>query len=355
MPFFICVHVGAGYHATEKERSYRRLMCHACRAASDVLTSKADLAQAVTEAISMLEDSELTNAGHGSNLNYDGEVECDASIMTGTGLFGAVGAASGVQNPIRAACRLAKLSEQPMAFGRVRPIFLAGDGVRQWALRQGLKGVEDKSAAGSMHVTEDARSHWKRYREMLNSGETTPIKRTLNDTVGCIVVNAAGEVCSGVSSGGIALKTPGRVGEAAIYGAGCWAHNAERRSDSSVACSVSGVGEIVTRGLIARSCAESLTKTTPLDYIKDVIQAHTTDLADPKDVGVISVRTTATRRKGHAEMHVELCVVHNSESMGFAYLTSNSKTAVRFLRQDSNNGSVAEYGACTKWPVGETT
>ena len=55
IPCFVCVHVGAGYHATEKERSYRRLMSHACRIASSVLSTKGDLVQAVTEAIAVLE------------------------------------------------------------------------------------------------------------------------------------------------------------------------------------------------------------------------------------------------------------------------------------------------------------
>lgn len=43
------------------------------------------------------------------------------------------------------------------------------------------------------------------------------------DTVGCVVVGPCGAVAAGVSSGGLAMKTEGRVGEAAVHGCGCWA------------------------------------------------------------------------------------------------------------------------------------
>lgn len=55
IPFFVCVHVGAGFHAIEKERSYRRLMSQACHAAANVLSSGGDLMKAVSQAISVLE------------------------------------------------------------------------------------------------------------------------------------------------------------------------------------------------------------------------------------------------------------------------------------------------------------
>ncbi|WAR20259.1 TASP1-like protein [Mya arenaria] len=81
---FIAVHAGAGYHSREKENSYRKLCSQTCT-----------------------KDSPLTNAGRGSSLTLEGTVECDASVMDGKSLvYGAVGAISGVQNPVLVARKL---------------------------------------------------------------------------------------------------------------------------------------------------------------------------------------------------------------------------------------------------------
>ena len=47
---------------------------------------------AVEIAIRVLEDKEITNAGFGSNLTIEGDVECDATIVDHLGRSGAVGA-----------------------------------------------------------------------------------------------------------------------------------------------------------------------------------------------------------------------------------------------------------------------
>lgn len=84
--------------------------------------SSIDVVEAVT---SILENSPLTNAGFGSTLTWDGDVECDASIMDGNTLkWGAVGAVSGVKNPITLARALCEKQGTVLSFGRVPPWYV---------------------------------------------------------------------------------------------------------------------------------------------------------------------------------------------------------------------------------------
>lgn len=120
MTGFIAVHIGAGYHSQRLQADYSKVMAEACSAAAgNALT---DSLSSMTTALRRLEDCELVNAGLGSNLTESGHVECDASVMTGKGLFGAVAAVRGVRNPVDVGVKIALQSQQELACGRVPPM-----------------------------------------------------------------------------------------------------------------------------------------------------------------------------------------------------------------------------------------
>lgn len=68
--------------------------CSAAAAAMAMLKNGASAVDAAEMAIIVLEDSEITNAGYGSNLTLEGKVECDATIVDHEGRSGAAGAVS---------------------------------------------------------------------------------------------------------------------------------------------------------------------------------------------------------------------------------------------------------------------
>lgn len=86
------------------------------------MTSNGNALDAVVETVVVLENSPMTNAGFGSNLTLNGTVECDASVMDGSNLqYGAVGAVSGIKNPVLLAKRLCEQQSFKFAYGRIPP------------------------------------------------------------------------------------------------------------------------------------------------------------------------------------------------------------------------------------------
>ncbi|NXQ84001.1 TASP1 aspartase, partial [Nyctibius grandis] len=251
---FVLVHAGAGYHSESKAKEYKHVCKRACQKAIEKLQAGALATDAVTAALIELEDSPFTNAGLGSNLNLLGKIECDASIMDGKSLnFGAVGALSGIKNPVSVANRLLCEGQKgKLSAGRIPPCFLVGEGAYRWAVDHGIPACPPgimttrfslaafKRNKRKLELAEKVETDLIQIKRRRQSNEKENDSGTL-DTVGAVVVDQEGNVAAAVSSGGLALKHPGRVGQAALYGCGCWAENTGAHTPYSTAVSTSGI------------------------------------------------------------------------------------------------------------------
>ena len=292
---FISLHAGAGFLHPSQHVDMQALLQSAINSA---LQHRGTAEDAVAIALSVLESSPLTNSALGSCLTEDGRVECEASVVMGTGAMGSVSAACGIDHPIQVAHRLAKDRNDHgliKEMGRVRPISLAGEGAYRYAQQCGL-GVAAQDQIDQHNITSQTRSIWSHYQSMIEhnrhqrqphgshkrSAAATDTSRpsewvepqgaspaSTPDTIGAIVCDYAGRVYAGTSSGGIWMKSAGRVGSSAIPGAGCYAVNGERspeseqaqqrtRSQASVAAAVSGCGEDIMEQFTAVRCCDMM-------------------------------------------------------------------------------------------------
>ncbi|KAF8348325.1 asparaginase [Amanita rubescens] len=260
---YVAVHGGAGNHSRTTEKEIKQCLRQACMHAisSAQQTENPSSLSVVESAISILEDNPRFNAGYGSNLTLDGHVECDASIMDGrTSDFGSIGAVSGVKNPIRLARYVLEYSRIPDKLGRLAPMTVVSNGARDF-----VRANFSRADFGVQTIHPDelvaprARDDWMKWKERLatvsestHTGDHNQMAglHDIQDTVGAVAWVEGDGAAAGVSSGGLLLKHSGRIGEAAVYGAGCWAQR-------GMACSVSGAGEHITRTALARSVGET--------------------------------------------------------------------------------------------------
>ncbi len=239
----IAIHGGAGSArradlAPETEAQIRADLTAALEAGAAMLEKGASGTDAIVAALTLLEDSPLFNAGRGAALDEHGQARHDASIMRGDDLSaGAVAGSSRIRNPIAAARAIMENTQNVM---------LHGDGADWFAANNGLEMAEP-----TYFITA------KRYQSLLKerakkAGPTAyiPSGDALYGTVGAVVLDRAGNLSAGTTTGGRTNKRFGRIGDTPIIGAGTYASN------SSCAVSATGHGEYFMRWTVARDiCA----------------------------------------------------------------------------------------------------
>lgn len=266
----VAVHAGAG---PLREDDDPQGAAAGCRAAVDVakalLTQGHSCLDAVEAAVRCLEDNPRFNAGTGSALNSDGEVEMDAAIMRGLDRgFGAVAGLRTFLNPVQVARAVME---------RTPHTFLMGQGAERFALQAGFAPV-DPSAL----ITDKARARLASW-----------------GTVGAVAIDRLGHLAAATSTGGMTGKLPGRVGDSPLPGAGTWA------SDGEGAVSCTGHGEFIMRSLLAKSACVALAKSQ--DPLSPLFPFES-------DAGLILITPDGS-----------LCVCCNTPRMPFAWAMADGR------------------------------
>lgn len=266
-----------------------------CRAAIEagwaVLIQGGSAAGAVEAAIRVLESDQTFNAGFGATLNSEGEVEVDAAMMEGATLgWGAVAAVQGVRHPIVVARKI--MEEKPR-------LLVARSGER--FARNHAVEICAKEAL----VSEEQYQEWKEEIEVLDRP----------NTVGCVALDADGNLVAGTSTGGTTGQPQGRVGDTALVGCGLYADN------QLGACSTTGDGESIIPVVLAK---------TAIDALQD---------KHPDAAAQWAIETLISRVEGEAgciliDRQGRIGWAHNSPDMAVAYMSEDLVQPAIFTRKD---------------------
>ena len=257
----IAIHGGAGTILRASmnpalEADYRRALQDVLRAGAALLAGGASALDAVTEAVRLLEECPLFNAGKGAVYTDAGTHEMDACVMDGHTLqAGAVGGVTRVRNPVLAARAVMAHSGHVLMIGPAAQEFVARHGVELVAAdwfdtperhAQWLRARQQGGAASAGALLDhDAAS-------LLATPGSDPAPLdpdTKLGTVGAVALDAQGHLAAATSTGGVTNKRVGRVGDSPIVGAGCYASH-------MVAVSTTGTGEMFMRAVTAHDvCA----------------------------------------------------------------------------------------------------
>ncbi len=178
-----------------------------------------------------LEDDPFFDAGTGSFLNIENEVEMDALIMDNRGNGGGVVCLKDMKNPIRVA---------RLVMEHTPHLLLSGGAAYRFALGHGFERF-DISAYGANKYEAVAKLDETGYRNLRADDHSF-------STVGAVVLDENGYLVAGTTTGGIKFKLPGRIGDSAIPGAGTYC-------DRNIGVVATGEGEKIMKLCLSRDVA----------------------------------------------------------------------------------------------------
>ncbi|MBN8623082.1 MAG: isoaspartyl peptidase/L-asparaginase [Flavobacteriales bacterium] len=171
--------------------------------------------ETVVYAVSLLEDDPLFNAGIGSQIQSDGKIRMSASLMNGeTQKFSGVINIENVKNPIEVAQVLMKEDDR----------VLGGNGAKKYATENGFQDFSTEIP-----------QRRKEYEEKLKNGG--------KGTVGCVAIDAHGNLAAATSTGGKGFELVGRISDSATV--------AGNYANQHCAVSCTGVGEDIVSNATA--------------------------------------------------------------------------------------------------------
>ncbi|WP_231425777.1 MULTISPECIES: isoaspartyl peptidase/L-asparaginase [Pedobacter] len=220
--------------------------------------------ETVVYTVALLEDNELFNAGIGSQIQSDGKVRLSASLMDGnTEKFSGVINVEDVKNPIEVAKDLITYDDR----------VLSGDGAQNFARKNGHEFFNP--------ITAQRQSE---YEAKLNQNNNL-------GTVGCVALDAEGNLAAATSTGGKGFEIPCRVSDSATV-AGNYANQ-----HAGISCT--GVGEDIVSNATA---AKIVTRVTDGFSLKDACDKSFAELkAFDGFAGVIGI--TSSGEIYHCDSH----------------------------------------------------
>jgi len=300
----IVVHGGAGAWETERWKSGLAGVEDAAKAGFKVLKNGGSALDAAETAVMRMEDNPVFNAGLGSTLALDKRIEMEASIMDGRTLnAGAAGLLKDIKNPVHLARIVMENTDH---------VFLVAEGAQKLA---DLYGLQKRNP-----LTELRLRYWHELTQKLKNGEMEPLPKLTKllqshpslfgtDTVGAVALDAKGDTAAATSTGGRALKLPGRIGDSPLIGCGTYADN------EAGACSTTGIGEVAIKLVLAKgTCDFMRAGQLAQQAAENSIRLVNSRIRLKSSMGLIAVDTQG--RVGAA---------HNTPNLCWAYMTSKMR------------------------------